>query len=570
MTRHRATNLCHRAAVLVCLAAALLTVLATPGEASTNSGNHLHSSARLRERAIHAVVRGSHVRVSVTVWSSHRFRAAAVSVCLRRDGDRQVRVKPIARHPMIRPAGSTFSRRLHLRPGRYTYRACVRANGTRRTLGPARHFSVRTPSSPKQTHSGPKPSPTPTTSPSPAPTATTAPAPTPTSSAAATSTAPTGDSSSATSSAASTPTFPGPVLTPEQFGAVGDGVTDDTLALQRALDAVPTGGTLQFSAGKVYVHSNVLKARAPDIHITGAGTLLATNESRSSFWIMANNIVVDGGLVFRTKNTTQRWNAFEQMGVRLAGVSGTVLRDISVQGSAAAGIFVGQSCCTAPITASSNFLIEDVTVTNTRADGIHMTGGAHDGTVLRATVIGSGDDGVAVVSYSNNATPCSHILIDSPTVRANTWGRGVSVVGGQYITYRNVDIVSSNGAAIYIADEKAYLTMSAEHIVVDGGTLSYSNADSAVKHGAIMLNSARAGYDLADINISGLKIDNTRTTAPWQVALLTYGGGVSGVNISDLQISGALKPFYTNLPAAAYHTVSWTVNGSAIANQGTA
>ena len=38
------------------------------------------------------------------------------------------------------------------------------------------------------------------------------------------------------------------------FGAVGDGRTDDTVALQRALDSVPVGSALVLPAGRVFAH----------------------------------------------------------------------------------------------------------------------------------------------------------------------------------------------------------------------------------------------------------------------------------------------------------------------------
>ena len=44
-------------------------------------------------------------------------------------------------------------------------------------------------------------------------------------------------------------------VTPEQFGAVGDGVTDDTKAIQAAFDAAANGGTVKFGKQKTYLVS---------------------------------------------------------------------------------------------------------------------------------------------------------------------------------------------------------------------------------------------------------------------------------------------------------------------------
>lgn len=49
----------------------------------------------------------------------------------------------------------------------------------------------------------------------------------------------------------------------KDFGAIGDGVADDTLAFQRALAAVATGGTINIPPGKTYLISNTLVLTRP-------------------------------------------------------------------------------------------------------------------------------------------------------------------------------------------------------------------------------------------------------------------------------------------------------------------
>lgn len=332
-------------------------------------------------------------------------------------------------------------------------------------------------------------------------------------------------------------------------------MADDTLAVQRALNAVPAGGTLLFATGKTYRHSDVLVDRVAGSHLTGGGVLLASNEARSSFWISANNVLVDGGLTFRMGTTTQRWAAWEQTKLRLAGVIGTVLRGIKVEGSAAAGIFIDHS---------SNFLLEDVSVSNTRADGIHMTAGSHDGTVRRPTVTNSGDDGVAVVSYTSDGVVCNHITVESPVVRGTAWGRGLSVVGGEEVTYTNVNVDSSNAAAVYVADEGSpWYTYSSKNVSFLGGTLTRSNTNTSVDHGAILLYSANPGFTLDNVVVDGLHVSDTRLTASRQVSVLGGGGTVNGAMLRNLTLSGGGPAFGANVPATSYSTINWFVNGVA-------
>jgi len=127
-------------------------------------------------------------------------------------------------------------------------------------------------------------------------------------------------------------------------------------------------------------------------------------------------------LTLKAVNVTKRWNATQQHKLWLAGThTGIIVKDTTIDGSAAAGIFIN---------GASGFTINRVTVLNSMADGIHMTNGSHHGVVRDAVVRGAGDDGVAVVSYLSNPQATHDIQVINPKVYANTWGRGVSVVGG--------------------------------------------------------------------------------------------------------------------------------------------
>ena len=202
-----------------------------------------------------------------------------------------------------------------------------------------------------------------------------------------------------------------PGISPDNFGAVGDGIANDTAALQAAIDSLPSGGTLTIPAGKVYRHSSLLRITKPGVTINGSGTLLASNESSSALIIQADNVTVDG-LTLEASPTTKRWEAYEQMKLLLLGHSGIVVKNVTINGSAAAGIYVGST---------TNFTLADVSVNNTRADAIHITSGASGGKVLRPTITGSGDDGVAIVSYEGDGAIVNNITVVSPRVLNQVW-----------------------------------------------------------------------------------------------------------------------------------------------------
>lgn len=335
------------------------------------------------------------------------------------------------------------------------------------------------------------------------------------------------------------------IVTPEQFGAAGDGVQDDTLAVQAALDAVDPGGTILFTPGATYLHSDVLHLTTSRVSLVGTdATLTATRELRSVLHLDADGVVLRG-LTLRLASSSQRFHAWEQMKLRISG-DDVVVRDVHVRGAAAAGIYVGNG--------SARFLLDRVTVSDSRADGIHITGGARDGRVIAPVTTATGDDGVAVVSYQADGAPCTDIRIESPTVNGTTWGRGISVVGGRDVVYTDVTIRDTDAAGVYIGSEgEPYFTYGSQHVLVDGGTVERANRNPEKDHGAVLVYAGNAGTRTTDVTVRGLTITETRPGASWDVGLLTDAKAkVERVTFSGLTATDGSRAgvFYTNAPGA--------------------
>lgn len=87
-------------------------------------------------------------------------------------------------------------------------------------------------------------------------------------------------------------------VTVTEFGAKGDGVTDDTNAIQRAIDATPNGGVLQIPAG-TYVLSSAVKASNKTIALHILGTL----KDRFQSWTEnANDTTLEGKGILAFRN----------------------------------------------------------------------------------------------------------------------------------------------------------------------------------------------------------------------------------------------------------------------------
>ena len=341
-------------------------------------------------------------------------------------------------------------------------------------------------------------------------------------------------------------------------GAVGDGVTDDTAAIQRALDSLPGGGTLVFPAGRTFRHTAVLTVSRPGVRLTGGGTLLATAEQTSAILLRNDNIRLDN-LTLRMSDTSRRWVEYEKMKLRLGSFSGIRVTDVLIDGSAAAGVYVG---------GARNFSLTRVTVRNTRADAIHITEGASLGTVTDAVVRNAGDDGVAVVSYAGDGDPVSRdITVVRPRVFGQSWGRAFAVVGGDRITWRNVYAERSSAASIYLATEAHFNTHPTTNILVDGAVINYANQTASVDHGAVVLFNGTAGATNRNITLRNLTISDTRVTASRQVSIINaVGARHARVTLSNVAVNrGPSTIFWSNGPSSAYRLIGWSDDGVALA-----
>lgn len=74
----------------------------------------------------------------------------------------------------------------------------------------------------------------------------------------------------------------GAVVNVKDFGAIGDGVTDDSSAIVSALAAVASGGTVYFPAGTYYISSNI-NINQSNLTIEGNGIAKITHDTTASF-----------------------------------------------------------------------------------------------------------------------------------------------------------------------------------------------------------------------------------------------------------------------------------------------
>lgn len=302
---------------------------------------------------------------------------------------------------------------------------------------------------------------------------------------------------------------PKDALSVADFGARGDDDEDDSVAIVRALAALKPGQWLRFPPGR-YLHDRRLPIRTRGVVLDGRGaTLHATNPADMALLVQADAVQILGfTLTARTdRRRTAPWEsriavwrpASERKGDALRGVVIRANRllpsedrpDGSPNSSSSAAIF---------ISGVADFLVAANTVIRSLSDGIHVTGGAHDGRVIGNTVRETGDDMIAVVSYLGDGMwtrdqtreladtlemrrrdkLVRNVLIADNDVEGQYWGRGISVVGGERVTIRANRIANTpHAAAVYIHREQVYVTFGVRDVRIEGNLIERVQTDEA-------------------------------------------------------------------------------------------
>jgi hypothetical protein len=149
----------------------------------------------------------------------------------------------------------------------------------------------------------------------------------------------------------------------EDFGARGDGVTDDTAAIQAALNAakVVAGSELYFPAGRYRVTSSLFYQHSAT-DVINPGVILRGAGRRSSI------IEYEGISGFCLNFTGAPNTAIAAIG-RLGLIEGVVLQHLGLTGT---GSVSGNSDGGVYIQAYSHFLIDDCFISKFGQDGVHL------------------------------------------------------------------------------------------------------------------------------------------------------------------------------------------------------
>jgi len=319
-----------------------------------------------------------------------------------------------------------------------------------------------------------------------------------------------------------TPTSPTVVsVKSAPYNAKGDGVTDDTAAIQNAVNAIGgTGGTVSIPAGTYMVNAltSIQLANNMTLSLASGATLQAIPNGADNYTIVrvsgVSNVNVMGGTLLGDRSAHTGTTGEQGMGLRITGnaahiaVVGVTAKECWGDGFAIADANIVSLCnVTADhnrrqglsITGGDGIVIKNSSFTNSKGtipeDGIDIepnSGETVNNVLITAcTFSGNAGDGIedgVPVAYTGQAF-IYNLVIDSNTMTNNGVGTlhtgprsGIEMSNAIGHTVTNNTIQSNAGYGIYLRDGVTGATVKGNTIKNNqlNGILQYNSSGNTI------------------------------------------------------------------------------------------
>ncbi|MEA3118341.1 MAG: hypothetical protein QOI13_1611 [Paraburkholderia sp.] len=250
------------------------------------------------------------------------------------------------------------------------------------------------------------------------------------------------------------------------YGAVGNGTTDDTQALQNAFNAAAAQGKSVYIPPGTYNHSGTLSVNG--VNVTGSGSqtvLVATNPSEEAIKLGSNSSLSN---VETSTSASTRDSQPDEAAVDVTGSNDTV-SNVTTLGAESNGIRL-DGATGAKI---SNDLVE-----GSNADGIALMNGSSNNLVSNDEVYQAGDDSFSDDSYTFDAKQDSNNVFQNDFANENAYGRSFALMGATNDTVKNSVSEGSQWMGIVAGTDSNSQTMNGSNDTIEDNLILNPNGDA--------------------------------------------------------------------------------------------
>lgn len=300
----------------------------------------------------------------------------------------------------------------------------------------------------------------------------------------------------------------------KDYGALGDGTTDDTTAIQDAINAAqavsPLGGVVWFPAGTYKITAALVITN--HVTVDGPGQINSTNLTDFCFHIHDCSHVQIRNITVQHVSPVTRLSVHNFYVIDVTNIEFSNVKMLASVGAGINAVRVQHSA------------VINCTVTGALADGIHYENNLEDIIIIGNRVYGTADDAITVQGYIGNSSFSKNCHIIGNYVY-QCKSRGIAVLGVQNATVEANTIESTQRFGIYVYTESGtYNHQITQGITVTNNVMRNCGSYNGGTDSAIRVGNDNASYPCTDVQLTGNVI-----TTPYSHFFNVGTSGIDGV-----------------------------------------